>query len=212
MSGKLGSTEAPVGSDANPDVNVNGNSYKADADGVYKDANGNNLTASDGNSKNDVKFQGSTGKEAANLDNLSSKNGQSKNISVAAAGSVNVQLNESSVTSEVGNAKITVGKDVNVKANQTTKSLNIGGGIAKAATVGAGAAVNFVENINETKASLKGTDITFKGSDNKLNVKAEENNDNVQVAIGVGVAKASHFRKQSQRSNRWCKRKTRKRS
>lgn len=191
VSGKLGSTEAPVGSDANPDVNVNGNSYKADADGVYKDANGNNLTASDGNSKNDVKFQGSTGKEAANLDNLSSKNGQSKNISVAAAGSVNVQLNESSVTSEVGNAQITVGKDVNVKANQTTKSLNIGGGIAKAATVGAGAAVNFVENINETKASLKGTDITFKGSDNKLNVKAEENNDNVQVAIGVGVAKAS---------------------
>ncbi len=191
VSGKLGSTEAPVGSDANPDVNVNGNSYKADADGVYKDANGNNLTASDGNSKNDVKFQGSTGKEAANLDNLSSKNGQSKNISVAAAGSVNVQLNESSVTSEVGNAQITVGKDVNVKANQTTKSLNIGGGIAKAATVGAGAAVNFVENINETKASLKGTDITFNGSDNKLNVKAEENNDNVQVAIGVGVAKAS---------------------
>ena len=190
VSGKLGSTEAPVGSNANPDVTVNGNTYKADADGVYKDANGNKLTASDGNKTNDVEFKGSTGKEAANLDNLSSKNGQSKNISVAAAGSVNVQLNESSVTSEVGNAKITVGKDVNVKANQTTKSLNIGGGIAKAATVGAGAAVNFVENINETTASLKGTDITFKGSDNKLNVKAAENNDNVQVAIGVGVTKA----------------------
>lgn len=191
VSGKLGSTEAPVGSDANPDVNVNGNNYKADADGVYKDANGNKLTASDGNSTNDVKFQGSTGKEASNLDNLNSQNGHSKNMSAAAAGSVNVQLNESTVTLEVGNAQITVGKDVNVKANQTTKSLNIGGGIAKAATVGAGAAVNFVENINETKASLKGTDITFKGSDNKLNVKAEENNDNVQVAIGVGVAKAS---------------------
>ena len=168
-----------------PVMEVDGIEYVTDSDGqywdpqtgtVYKDSNG-----------NPVKYSGSTGSEAPELYNTSS---QGKNMSVAAAGSVNAQINNSTVKAEIGNATIISGNEVNVEANQSTKALNVGGGVAKAATVGAGAAVNFIENTNETTASLNGTDITFTGaSSNALNVKAEENNDNVQVAIGVGVTK-----------------------
>ena len=187
-------TTSGAGSDklddnGNPIIDIQGTKYITDKDGQYYDPK-TNTVLKDANG-NPMKFDGSTGQQAANLDNLKADNGHSKNLSVAAAGSVNLQMNNSTVKSEVGSAKITIGKDVNVEANQTTKSLNIGGGIAKAATVGAGAAVNFVENTNQTTAAIKGSEITFKGSENKLNVKAEENNDNVQVAIGVGVAKAS---------------------
>ena len=118
------------------------------------------------------------------------------NMSGALAGSVNAQINNSTVKAEVGNATIKVGGDVDVTANQKTSALNIGGGVAKASTVGAGAAVNFVQNTNKTVAQLGNSDgngrlnLTFTNNNaHNLNVNAEENNDNIQVAIGVGAAK-----------------------
>ena len=118
------------------------------------------------------------------------------NMSGALAGSVNAQINNSTVKAEVGNATIKVGGDVDVTANQKTSALNIGGGVAKAGTVGAGAAVNFVQNTNNTVAQLGNSDgagelnLTFTNNNpHNLNVIAEENNDNIQVAIGVGAAK-----------------------
>ena len=118
------------------------------------------------------------------------------NMSGALAGSVNAQINNSTVKAEVGNATIKVGGDVDVTANQKTSALNIGGGVAKAGTVGAGAAVNFVQNTNNTVAQLGNSDgagelnLTFTNNNaHNLNVIAEESNDNIQVAIGVGAAK-----------------------
>ena len=183
------SSSAKLDKNGNPIINVEGKEYTTNDKGQYCDKDGNVLKDKNGN---EVKYDGSTGKEASNLDNLDSEKGHSKNMSAAAAGSVNVQFNNTEVKAEIGNADIKVGNDVNVEANQATKVLNVGGGVAKAATVGAGAAVNLIENTNQTTASLKGSQITYTGtSDNKLNVKAEENNDNIQVAIGVGVSKAS---------------------
>ncbi len=183
------SSSAKLDKNGNPIINVEGKEYTTNDKGQYCDKDGNVLKDKKGN---EVKYAGSTGKEAANLDNLDSEKGHSKNMSAAAAGSVNVQFNNTEVKAEIGNADIKVGNDVNVEANQATKVLNVGGGVAKAATVGAGAAVNLIENTNQTTASLNGSQITYTGtSDNKLNVKAEENNDNIQVAIGVGVSKAS---------------------
>ena len=168
-------------------LSVGGQDYNIGSDGSIKNSEGTSLKDANGN---DVKFQGSIGKEAASLDNLDSSKGGTKNISVAAAGSVNTQINESTVKAEIGDATIKVGNNVNVEANQTTKSLNIGGGVANGSTVGAGAAVNFIQNSNQTFANVDDADITFRNKlsdNNKLNVKANENNDNIQVAIGVGV-------------------------
>ena len=168
-------------------VSVGGESYNINSDGSIKTDNGTSLKDANGN---DIKFQGSMGKEAASLDNLDASKGQTKNISAAAAGSVNTQINTSTTKAEIGAATIKVANNVNVEANQTTKSLNIGGGVANASTVGAGAAVNFIQNSNQTSANVDGANITFtkkSSNNNKLNVKANENNDNIQVAIGVGV-------------------------
>ncbi len=169
-----------------PIIKVDGKEYVTDLNGQYHDGKGNVLKDSSGNS---VKYQGSLGNEKANLDNTKKA---SNNMSAAAAGSVNVHLNNSNVKAEVGNAKITVKNNLNVEANQETNVLNIGGGVANASTVGAGAAVNLIENNNQTQALINGADVTFTGDgDNLLNILAEENNDNIQVAIGAGVTKTS---------------------
>ena len=169
-----------------PIIKVDGKEYVTDVNGQYHDGKGNVLKDSSGNN---VKYQGSLGNEKSNLDNT--KNA-SNNMSAAAAGSVNVHLNNSNVKAEVGNAKITVKNNLNVEANQETNVLNIGGGVANASTVGAGAAVNLIENNNQTQALINSADVTFTGDgDNLLNILAEENNDNIQVAIGAGVTKTS---------------------
>ncbi len=169
-----------------PIIKVDGKEYVTDVNGQYHDGKGNVLKDSSGNN---VKYQGSLGNEKANLDNTKKA---SNNMSAAAAGSVNVHLNNSNVKAEVGNAKITVKNNLNVEANQETNVLNIGGGVANASTVGAGAAVNLIENNNQTQALINSADVTFTGDgDNLLNILAEENNDNIQVAIGAGVTKTS---------------------
>ncbi len=181
-----GTASSSLDDNGNPKITVDGVEYVTNSDGEYYDPKTQNKYL-DSNG-NPVKYQGSTGSEAASLDNTTS---HSKNMSAAAAGSVNAQINNSTVKAEIGNATIISGNEVNVEANQSTKALNVGGGVAKAATVGGGAAVNFIENTNETTAVVNGADITFSGgASNQLNVKAEENNDNVQVAIGVGATKA----------------------
>ena len=120
----------------------------------------------------------------------------SKNMSAALAGTVNVQMNESTVEANVGSANITVGKDVEVTAKQDTGVINIATGVAKAATVGAGAAINLNDNNNTTIASIGNdstkTNIIFNQNNaHNLNVTAEELNDNIHAAIGVGVSKQS---------------------
>lgn len=151
--------------------------------------------AADANKGGDLAGKLTDGGKLTNTENASTA---SNNMSAAAAGSVNIQINDSTVEAKVGNANITVGKDINVKANQKTSNLNVGTGFAKASTVGAGAAVNVIENTNKTNAIIGTTEtqgkayITFTGdAEHNLNVTAEENNDNIQVAVGVGVASNS---------------------
>ena len=165
-----------------------------------------NATGSDVNNKltdesvkNGLKDGGGLGNNLASggkVTTTANASTAANNMSGALAGSVNAQINNSTVKAEVGNATIKVGGDVDVTANQKTSALNIGGGVAKASTVGAGAAVNFVQNTNKTVAQLGNSDgagelnLTFTNNNaHNLNVIAEENNDNIQVAIGVGAAK-----------------------
>ena len=165
-----------------------------------------NATGSDVNNKltdesvkNGLKDGGGLGNNLASggkVTTTANASTAANNMSGALAGSVNAQINNSTVKAEVGNATIKVGGDVDVTAEQKTSALNIGGGVAKASTVGAGAAVNFVQNTNNTVAQLGNSDgagelnLTFtNNNEHNLNVIAEENNDNIQVAIGVGAAK-----------------------
>ena len=123
-----------------------------------------NVTGSDVNNKltdesvkNGLKDGGGLGNNLASggkVTTTANASTAANNMSGALAGSVNAQINNSTVKAEVGNATIKVGGDVDVTAEQKTSALNIGGGVAKAGTVGAGAAVNFVQNTNNTVAQL----------------------------------------------------------
>ncbi len=198
-------------SDGNPILKYKGENYKVNSNGDYvseKDPN-KNLTDSSGK-KVSVKNLKNDGKSATTASTTESskvgggKSGTSKKMSAAIAGSVNVQTNKSTATAKIGKAKITVGENVNVKANQTTSAINVGGGVSKASTVGGGAAVNVLENSNSTTASVNGANINFKftenpetseseslvpvSNENELNIVATENNENIQVAVGVGAS------------------------
>lgn len=173
----------------NPIISYKGKEYKTNSNGQYcdaktgevlKDQNGNIIKAN-----NSLNADGTKSSSSLSLKNKSTS---MSNVSGALAGAVNTQINKSTVKAEVGAAKIVVGKDVNINATQKTSTLNIGTGFAKASTVGAGAAVNLIQNSNNTTASVNGANIDFKNTANILKVNAEENNDNVQVAVGVGAA------------------------
>lgn len=173
----------------NPIISYKGKEYKTNANGQYCDAEtGTVLKDKSGNiikANNSLKADGAKSSSSLSLKN---KSASTANVSGALAGSVNVQINKSTVKAEVGAANIIVGKNVDVSATQKTSTLNIGTGLAKASTVGAGAAVNLIQNSNNTTASVNGANIDFKNTENNLNVNATENNDNVQVAVGVGAA------------------------
>ena len=117
-------------------------------------------------------------------------NGQTAadNFSAAAAGVVTVNSNDTNVEASVGNATITVGNSLNIEATQETKGLDIATGVAKSGNVGAGAAVNVNSKGGSTTASMNGTNVTFNNSNGALNLKADENNENIAVAVGVGAA------------------------
>ena len=112
----------------------------------------------------------------------------SENFSAAAAGVVTVNSNDTNVEASVGSATINVGNSLNVEAIQETNGLDIATGVTKAGNVGAGAAVNVNSKGGSTTAEMNGSNVTFTNSNGALNVKADENNENIAVALGVGAA------------------------
>ena len=112
----------------------------------------------------------------------------SENFSAAAAGVVTVNSNDTNVEASVGSATINVGNSLNVEAIQETNGLDIATGVTKAGNVGAGAAVNVNSKGGSTTAVMNGSNVTFTNSNGALNVKADENNENIAVALGVGAA------------------------
>ncbi len=139
----------------------------------------NNSTTSQGQA-----LAGTTG----NLTQTANGQTAADNFSAAAAGVVTVNSNDTNVEASVGNATITVGNSLNVEATQETKGLDIATGVAKSGNVGAGAAVNVNSKGGSTTASMNGTKVTFNNSNGALNLKADENNENIAVAVGVGAA------------------------
>ncbi len=184
-----------------PKLVVGGKEYVTDKNKQYYDpSTGKVLTDANGKP---VAYQGSLGEKSnAELNSELEKANQSRNsISVAAAGAVNAQINKIAVESKVGNAVINVGKDVNIASKQETRFLNISGGVAKAGTVGAGAALNLYMNESSTNSILgidnNNTDLMLKFTDinadngNKLSVTASDYVENIDVATGVGVTVAN---------------------
>ena len=112
----------------------------------------------------------------------------SENFSAAAAGVVTVNSNDTNVEASVGSATINVGNSLNVEAIQETNGLDIATGVTKAGNVGAGAAVNVNSKGGSTTAVMNGSNVTFTNANGALNVKADENNENIAVALGVGAA------------------------
>lgn len=134
----------------------------------------------------------SQGQNLADSDSLSSTaNGStaSNNFSAAAAGVVTVESNDSTVEASTGNATINVGKNLEVKASQNNQTLNIATGVTKAGNVGAGAAINVSSRGGSTHALMNGTTVNFTSDGEKnLVVSADEDNNNIGVALGVGAA------------------------
>ena len=134
----------------------------------------------------------SQGQNLADSDSLSSTaNGStaSNNFSAAAAGVVTVESNDSTVEASTGNATINVGKNLEVKASQNNQALNIATGVTKAGNVGAGAAINVSSRGGSTHALMNGTTVNFTSDGEKnLVVSADEDNNNIDVALGVGAA------------------------
>ncbi|MDD3236944.1 MAG: PilZ domain-containing protein [Candidatus Gastranaerophilales bacterium] len=176
-------------------ITVDGVKYSVKG-GKYVDDAGKTLKNADGT---DALYKGSLG-DTIPADKAASAKSGADNMSAAAAGALNIQLNESTAQAKIGNATIKVGKDLKVSAIQTTNALNVSTGLAKAATVGAGAALNYVKNSNTTLAQIGDKTksgnaiITFDDSKtgaHKLDVTANEDNSNIEVALGVGASKSN---------------------
>lgn len=113
-------------------------------------------------------------------------------FSAAAAGVVNVNSNETNVEASVGNATINVGNELTIEATQDTQGLDIATGVSKAGNLGAGAAINVNSKAGSTNALMNGTNVIFTGSGDRLSVIADETNNNIAVALGVGAAKGGN--------------------
>lgn len=113
-------------------------------------------------------------------------------FSTAAAGVVNVNSNETNVEASIGNATINVGDSLNVEASQDTQGLDIATGVSKAGNLGAGAAINVNSKAGSTNALMNGTNVIFTGSGDRFSVIADETNNNIAVALGVGAAKGGN--------------------
>ena len=141
-------------------------------------------TATSGTTSQGQTLAGATGELASTATGQTA----SDNFSAAAAGVVTVNSNDTKVEASVGNAAINVGNSLNVEATQETNGLDIATGVTKAGNVGAGAAVNVNSKGGSTTAEMNGSTVTFTNSNGALNVKADENNENIAVALGVGAA------------------------
>ena len=113
-----------------------------------------------------------------------------KNFSIALAGSVSADYDESSVASEIINSTINVEKTVDISADRDNLVLNVDGGLAKTNNIGAGAAVNVYTDKGGAKATVNNTNILFASdlTDKQVNVKANDEHYILNVAAGVGAA------------------------
>lgn len=133
--------------------------------------------------------QGQNLADSESLSNTANGSTASNNFSAAAAGVVTVESNDSTVEASTGKATINVGKNLEVKASQNNQALNIATGVTKAGNVGAGAAINVSSRGGSTHALMNGTNVNFTSDGEKnLVVSADEDNNNIDVALGVGAA------------------------
>ncbi|MCR5266239.1 MAG: leukotoxin LktA family filamentous adhesin, partial [Cyanobacteria bacterium RUI128] len=127
-------------------------------------------------------------------DNQAGPGEAGNNFSLAAAGVVDLYWNTTTIESVLTNSTVTVGKQLNVKSKGDDLYVDVGGGIARAGNVGAGAAVN-IYNKSTTVRSLIGdaehdVSITYTdNSDKQLNVTADDSLLSVGIAVGVGISK-----------------------
>lgn len=166
--------------------------------------NADNINHANGQIDNDGNVQENEGGNVGNIannngnlvgnNNVANPNASSGNMSIAAAGSVNVINDSSSVSSKITNATINVGEELNVKANQTSSNVNVSGAAAKAGTVGAGAGVNIYRNKTKTETIIGDStnkvtiNYTKSGNSKILNNNANSEVSIVAVALGVGAA------------------------
>lgn len=111
--------------------------------------------------------------------------------SFAIAGSVNVLDNSTKVNNYVRNgASVTATGEVDILANLKNEYLILSGGFAKSGTVGTGAAVNFLSRDGNVNSFIGGTpndgDATVISSGTKTSIDANEDNEIVSIAVGVG--------------------------
>ena len=131
--------------------------------------------------------------QAGNADELAggvaNPAGAANNFSLAAAGSVSVLYDKSAVKAEIINSTLNIAEKLNVKSDRDNFMLNISGGIAKAGSVGGGAAVNVYTDEGKSNSQIDGSTITFTSDNAKeLNVNAVNNHKIIEGAVGVGVA------------------------
>ena len=111
--------------------------------------------------------------------------------SFAIAGSVNVINNTTRVNNYVRNGStITAAGDVDISSGLKNTYLILSGGFAKSGTVGTGAAVNFLTRDGSVNSVVGGTvndsSATSIVSGKKTSIDADEENEIVSIAVGVG--------------------------
>lgn len=188
---------------------------------------GANSKAADGLKTSTTSSGGSTtsgsetiGSKLAGTDNLNSSgtttSTATKNLSVAAAGSINGTYTSNNVSSSVGNSAITTGANtakagnIAVNANQSNIIVNLSTGVGAAlktpsggggssssssTSVGAGAALNLSLDMNKTSANIGNatsdatdtTDFAEINSKGSIAVGAKDTTVAVNAAVGVGA-------------------------
>ncbi len=116
------------------------------------------------------------------------------NFSLAAAGVVDLYYDKTTTESVLTNSTINVGKKVDVKSDYNSLYVDLGGGVARAGNVGAGAAVNIYDKKTTTRSVVgdaqNGVTINYtEKSGKELNVTADDELVSVGIAIGVGMTK-----------------------
>lgn len=111
--------------------------------------------------------------------------------SFAIAGSVNVLDNGTKVNNYIRNGStITAAGEVDVSSSLRNSYLILSGGFAKSGTVGTGAAVNFLNRDGAVNSVVGGTvndsSATTVTSGTKTSIDANEDNEIVSIAVGVG--------------------------
>ena len=163
-------------------ADIDGQNDNVDNDGNVNPNPGGNNGNNPGNNNGNMADGGVGAGEARN------------NFSLAAAGVIDLYWDKTTTESVLTNSTVTVGKKLDVKAKNDNLYVDIGGGVARAGNVGAGAAINLF-NKNTTTRALVGDDtnnvtITYTSdSDKQLNVIADDKLVSVGAAIGVGIAK-----------------------